>query len=78
MTALDGRVVLTELHKQQLKGLAELADVQIRDEVLSPILELLALGASPSSLNTVLTAICKPPGSGALAKRLPGLAGASK
>ncbi len=78
MTALDGGIVLTELHKQQLKDLAELADVQIRDEVLSPILELLALGASPSSLNTVLIAICKPPGSGLLAKRLPGLAGASK
>ena len=78
MTALDGGIVLTEIHKQQLKELAELADVQIRDEVLYPILELLALGASPSSLNTVLTAICKPPGSGLLSKRLPGLAGTSK
>ena len=68
--------MLTEQHKKQLKELAELADVRIRDEVLSSILELLALGASPSSLNTVLTAICKPPGSGLLSKRLPGLAGA--
>ena len=78
MTAFDGGILLTGLHKQQLKELAELADVQIRDEVLSPILQLLALGASPSSLNTVLTAICKPPGSGLLSKRLPGLAGSGK
>jgi len=78
MNVNDGGNVPRDLHKQQLKELAALADVHIRDEVLSPILELLALGASPSSLNTVLTAICKPPGSGLLSKRLPGLAGASK
>ena len=78
MTSHDVGSVLSDLHKEQLAELATLAEVQIRDEVLSPILELLALGASPSSLNTVLTAICKPPGSGLLSKRLPGLASASK
>lgn len=78
MTSNDGGSSLTDLQIKQLRELAALADVRIRDEVLSPILELLALGASPSSLNTVLTAICKPPGTGLLSKRLPGLAGASK
>ena len=78
MTLHDVGSVLSDLHKEHLAELATLAEVQIRDEVLSPILELLALGASPSSLNTVLTAICKPPGSGLLSKRLPGLASASK
>jgi hypothetical protein len=78
MTSHDVGSVLSDLHKKQLVELAKLAEVHIRDEVLSPILGLLALGASPSSLNTVLTAICKPPGTGLLSKRLPGLANSGK
>ena len=78
MTSNEAGSTLTDEHREDLRKLASLADVHIREDVLYPILELLALGASPSSLNTVLTAICKPPGSGLLSKRLPGLAAGSK
>ena len=57
------QVRLTEKHIKELKDLANLAGVHIKDEALSIILELLASGAQPSSLKTVLEAICRPLGS---------------
>lgn len=57
------QVRLTEHHTKELKDLANLAGVHIKDEALTIILELLASGAQPSSLKTVLEAICRPIGS---------------
>lgn len=57
------QVRLTENHIKELRDLANLAGVHIKDEALSIILELLASGAQPSSLKTVLEAICRPLGS---------------
>jgi hypothetical protein len=60
---------LTEEDIINFKQLSDLAGLHIREDSLRVLLELLALGASPSSLNTVLTAICKPIGSSTISKR---------
>ncbi len=56
------QVRFTEDHIKDLKELANLGGVHIKEEALTIILELLASGAPPSSLKTVLEAICKPLG----------------
>jgi Mitotic-spindle organizing gamma-tubulin ring associated len=55
--------LFNEQQKQAFSELAVAAGLDLRQEVLDIILELLALGAPPSSLATVLQAICR--GSGA-------------
>lgn len=56
------QVRLTEDHIRKLKELANLGGVHIKEDAFTIILELLASGASPGSLKTVLEAICKPLG----------------
>jgi hypothetical protein len=58
----DEQARLIEYHIKEVKELANLGGVHIKEEALTIILELLASGAPPSSLKTVLEAICKPLG----------------
>lgn len=72
MTDKTRRSELASLSEEDVKNFKELsylAGLDIREDALRIVLELLALGASPSSLNTVLTAICKPIGTATIAKR---------
>ncbi len=60
---------VTEAQLQEVKTLVQLAGLDIREESLAAIYGLLVLGAAPNSLATVLSAICKPPGSASVSKR---------
>ena len=65
----SGVPVVTEAQLQEVKTIVHLAGLDIREESLAAIYGLLVLGAAPNSLATVLSAICKPPGSASVSKR---------
>ena len=67
----SGVPFVTETQLQEVKNLVQLAGLDIREESISAIYGLLVLGAAPNSLATVLSAICKPPGSASVSKRFP-------
>ena len=63
------RPKLTEEQIQDYRELANLGGIHLSQEALAVILQLLSTGAAPNSLNTVLNAFCKRPGTGAAARR---------
>lgn len=66
----DGQAVpLSTAEKRKKAELAQLAGLNFRAEALDVILELLAIGIAPSSLATVLNAVCRGPGGAAGARR---------
>jgi hypothetical protein len=67
--AAKAGTLFTEEQKASLRELASLAGLDARQQSLDAIIDLLACGAAPNSIATVLAAICKPTAIGSAARR---------
>ncbi len=68
-TTKQERPRLSRSQIKQFEELANLGGVHLSAEAVEVILQLLSLGAAPSSLNTVLAALCKPAGAAGSLRR---------